>query len=250
MMSYALTLVEEFQAIKSLARIAEGLARVAKDWAEKLLSDDEYQMLAAFLHLKQKAVREGDTVSGRMPSLAAASKAAGFTSFFPPKRPYRGSPDREASQARRKMLCALRPLPSLLARRFTTGQQAVLKIVADEVRRKGFCALYLSEIAARAGVCLTHARNAIREAAYMGLITIQERKQHKRPNLSNIVRIISAEWLFSRNFFLFDFLKSTFGKEDHRGGASRKVVATDEVYKKPDGKAAAQPYSDLKQPSG
>ena len=68
------------------------------------------------------------------------------------------------------MLTSLRPLPSMLARRFTIGQQAVLKIVADEVRRKGFCALYLGEIAARAGVCLTLARDAIREALRDGSI--------------------------------------------------------------------------------
>lgn len=252
-MSYALLLVEEFQGLKSLSRIADALTRSAKDWLDKLISDDEYQMLSALLHLKQKVVREIDTVGFRMPQLAAASKAAGFKSFFPPKKPYQGSPDRDASQERRKMLCALRPLPSMLARRFTTGQQAVLKIVADEVRRKGFCGLYLGEIAARAGVCLTHARNAIREASFMGLITIQERKQHRRPNLSNIVKIISAEWkewLFSRNFFLFDFLKSITAKPPHGGGASTKVVPTDEVYIKPKGKAPMGPYTSPKQPSG
>ena len=252
-MSYALMLIEEFQAIKSLSRIGESLARVSKDWVEKLLTDDDYQMLSAFLHLKQKAVRELDTFSGRMPTLAAASKAAGFKSWFPPKKPIPRSPDREASQERRKMLCSMRPLPSMLARRFTIGQQAVLKIVADEVRRKHMCILYLSEIAARAGVCLTLARDTIREASLMGLVTIQERKQYKKPNLSNIVRIISAEWkewLFSRNFFLFDFLKSAFSKPNDRGGASRNLVATDEVYTKPNRKAASRPYFDSKEPSG
>lgn len=252
-MSHALMLVEEFQALRSLSRIAEALARAARDWAGKLLSDDEYQMLSAFLHLKQKAVREIDTVAGRMPSLAAVSKAAGFVSFFPPKKRQPKSPDRRASQERRKMLTSLRPLPSMLARRFTIGQQAVLKIVADEVRRKGFCALYLGEIAARAGVCLTLARDAIREASLMGLLTIQERKQYKRPNLSNIVRIISAEWkewIFSRGYFLFDFLKSIGKSGDHRGGASRKLVATDEVFTKPNGKAPPGPHINSKQPSG
>lgn len=103
---------------------------------------------------------------------------------------------------------------------FTIGQQSVLKIVADEVRRKGFCGLYLGEIAARAGVCLILARDTIREASFMGLLTIQERKQYRKPNLSNMVRIIGAEWkewLFSRNFFLFYFLKSTLSKRDPRG---------------------------------
>ena len=243
----------EFHGIKSLARIADGLSRAAKDWADKYLNDDEYQMLSAFLHLKQKAVREIDTVAVRMPQLVAGLQASGFKSYFPTKKPYQRCPDREASQDRRKLLSSLGPLPSMLARKFTIGKQAVLKIVADEVRRKGFCNLFLDEIAARAGVCKTLARDAIRDASFMGLLTIQERRQNKRPNLSNIVRIISAEWkewLFSRSYFLFDFLKSAFVKPVDRGGASRKVGATDEVYKIPKGKAASQPYSNLKQPSG
>jgi hypothetical protein len=47
---------------------------------------------------------------------------------------------------------------------FTTGELAVLRIVGDEVRQHGACALYIDAIAARAGVCRTTAQNAIREA--------------------------------------------------------------------------------------
>ena len=44
-------------------------------------------------------------------------------------------------------------MPSQLACRFTTGELAVLRIVADAVRDNGQCVLPVDAIAARAGVC-------------------------------------------------------------------------------------------------
>ena len=252
-MTLALNLVEHYAGLKSLARIAEAMVDIAKSWADKLLNDDEYSMLSSYLHLKQKTVRDMDTVAFRMPQLAAAAKATGFVSFFPKKKRIPKSPDREASQERRKMLASLGALPSSIARQFTIAEQAVLKIVADEVKRKGMCTLYLGEIAARAGVCLTTARDTIREASYMGKITIQERKQYRKPHLSNIVRIICAEWrewIFSRLYFMADFLKPVRKEVHFAGGASRKVGATDKGLSNPNGKAASRPYFDTRQPSG
>jgi len=37
-------------------------------------------------------------------------------------------------------------------------------------------------------------QNAIREAARLGLLTIEERRREGRRNLPNIVRIVSKEW--------------------------------------------------------
>ena len=79
-MSYAVTLAEEFGGLKSLSRIAEALARITKDWVEKLIGDEDYQILSGFLHLKQKAVRETDTVAFRMPNVAAASRNVSVSS--------------------------------------------------------------------------------------------------------------------------------------------------------------------------
>jgi hypothetical protein len=53
----------------------------------------------------------------------------------------------------------------------------------------------VAEIAARAGVCLTTVRNAVRMAAGLGLVTIEERRQHCARNLPNIIRIVSREWM-------------------------------------------------------
>ena len=85
-------------------------------------------------------------------------------------------------------------MPPQLANQFTTGELAALRIVADAVRDRGFCILTLGEIAARAGVCVTTARNALRTAAREGLVTIEERRRDKRPNLANVVRVVSREW--------------------------------------------------------
>ncbi len=57
------------------------------------------------------------------------------------------------------------------------------------------CDMTVGEIAARAGVGETTARNALRAAARLGLLTIEERRRRGQPNLSNIVRIVSREWL-------------------------------------------------------
>jgi hypothetical protein len=74
------------------------------------------------------------------------------------------------------------------------GELAALRIVTDEVREKGHCDRSLGEIAARAGIGRTTAQNAMRAAAAMGLLTVQERRREGQKNLPNVVRIVSREW--------------------------------------------------------
>src|SRR3712207_7343300 len=45
------------------------------------------------------------------------------------------------------------------------------------------CARCVDEIAARAGVCRSMVKNAIREAARLGLLTVQERRRQGHRNL-------------------------------------------------------------------
>ena len=103
--------------------------------------------------------------------------------------------DRTHSLERRRHLAASGPMPPQLAASFTTGELAVLRIIADEVREHGQCDRTLGEIAARAGVCRATAQNALRHAARLGLLTIEERRRSGRSNLPNVVRITSREWL-------------------------------------------------------
>jgi hypothetical protein len=71
---------------------------------------------------------------------------------------------------------------------------AVLRIIGDEVRQHGHCDRCVDELAARAGVCRRMVQNALREAARLGLVTVEERRREGRRNLPNVVRIVSKEW--------------------------------------------------------
>lgn len=178
----------------SLAAL-EGFSRsIWEDWGAGRITDDQAQSLAETIEMRRGEVRGRDRVAVRAPEIAAAAKAAGRPSHFPPRRPQPVSPDRRASLERRRRLAASGPMPPALACRFTTGELAALRIVADEVRERGACRLTLGEIAARAGIGATTARNALRGAAREGLATIEERRRDKRPNLANVVRIVSREW--------------------------------------------------------
>jgi hypothetical protein len=118
------------------------------------------------------------------------------------RRPQR-SPDKQKSHERRHRLAFSGPLPPQLAARFTVGQMACLRIVGDEHRAKGCCALSLDEIGARAGVARKTAQRALRRAGLgskdepgENLLTIEERRpKGRRKHLPNMVRITSPEWL-------------------------------------------------------
>jgi hypothetical protein len=215
-------------------RTLDDLSRdVWKAHAGSLLTDIEAQELAESIHGRRRAQRERNaatplgastlagasvavgasvgtpdgTVEGTLPGTsgtapgtpsgapgASSTKTPRLWSYFPAKHPQR-SPDATRSLERRRTLAASGPLPPALACKFTTGELAVLKLVSDEVRTKGTCVLSIPELAARAGVGATKARMALRIAASLGLVTIEERRVPYRPNLTNVVRIISREWL-------------------------------------------------------
>ncbi len=232
-----MTAIEILTAIggtKSLATL-DGFARsVWTDHAAGKLDDAEAQSLAEAIHARKREVRGIDTVAQRAPHVAAQAKGQGRPSHFPPKRKPQRSKDRQASIERRRRLASSGPMPPQLACQFTTGELAVLRLVADEGRTKGYCALTLGELAARAGVGITTARNAIHEAARLGYLTIEERRRDKRPNLSNVVRIVSREWLLWIELGRKS-LSADRGKADpsaSQGGGSKKMGATDKDSKR------------------
>lgn len=168
----------------SLNRLDQLARTIWQGNAAGAISDDQAQRLAETLEARRTVAR-----AERKP----VGLAHGRVSIFPPRRLQR-SPDRARSIERRRTLAASGPMPPALACRFTTGELAVLRIVADAVRDNGQCVLPVDAIAARAGVCRTTAQNAIREAARQGLLVVQERRREGRRNDYNVVRIISAEW--------------------------------------------------------
>jgi hypothetical protein len=232
-----MTAIEILTAIggtKSLATL-DGFARtVWQRWGAKEVTDEQAQSLAEAIEARKREVRGVDTVAQRAPHVAAQAKAQGRPSHFPPKRKATRSPDRRASIERRRLLAASGPMPPQLSCQFTTGELAVLRLVADEARAKRHCTLTLGELAARAGVGITTARNALHEAAGHGYLTIEERRRDKRPNLSNVVRVVSREWLvwIERGR---KSLSANRGKADpsaSQGGGSKKMESTDKGSKR------------------
>ena len=196
--------------LAALDALSRDLWRAAGEGA---LTEAQAQALAEAIHGRRRpraqasAVSLGGlaVVSSRKPPEAAAEAPEASSgqspgqdprlwSYFPPKRPQR-SPDRARSLERRRTLAASGPLPPKLACRFTTGELAVLKIVADSFVAGRQCTLSIPEIAARAGVGQTKARLALRIAQNLDLVSITERRVQYRPNRTNVVRIVSPSWL-------------------------------------------------------
>src|SRR3954471_11609800 len=176
--------VAAIDAARTLTQLDHLSTDIWRAWGAGQIGD-EAQLLAMQLEARRKAVR-GDLKPVGIPP--------GRPSIFPLRRPQR-APVRAVAIARRRHLAASGPMPPALACKFTTGELAVLRIVGGEVRAGGLCALCVDAIAARAGVRRRTAQNAIRQAARLGLVTVQERRRQGQVNLPNVVRVVSREWL-------------------------------------------------------
>lgn len=153
------------------------------------LSDSEAQELAERIASRRS--------SHRMPLQGSRKSKDGHSSILatvPAKFNKRrhGSPE---SLQRRRRLAFSGPLPPALAASFTVAELAALRIIGDEVRSRGRCVACHDEIAARAGISRSSAKNAVREAVRLGLISRQERRYRGRRSDPNIITIISREWL-------------------------------------------------------
>jgi hypothetical protein len=178
-MSFTATLVAAIEAAR-YPQLHELSRQVWVAWSAGTLTDTEAQEAAERIQERR--------VLAPVPIAPPQQR-----SVFPKLRRQR-SPDRQRSIERRRRLAASGPMPPQLASHFTTGELAVLRIVGDECRAHGLCSLHIDAIAARAGVCRTTAKNAIREARALGFVTLEERRRRGQPSLTNLVRIISSEW--------------------------------------------------------
>src|SRR5215213_8876722 len=169
---------------RTMTRLDDLSRAIWQGWGANAVNDDQAQELASLIHARKQVMRGEIKPVGIPP---------GRPSIFPPRRVQR-APIRSVAIARRRHLAASGPLPPSLACKFTVGELAALRIVTDEVREKGHCDRTLGEIAARAGIGRTTAQNALRVAATLGLLTVQERRREGQKNLPNVVRIVSREW--------------------------------------------------------
>jgi hypothetical protein len=105
------------------------------------------------------------------------------------------SRDRAASIERRRRRAAYAPVSPSVASSFTTGELAVLSVIADEVRKKGRMMLPIDMIASIAGVCRSLVQKTQKKAEDLGLIDVKrERESYDRSKL-NVVRITCRNWL-------------------------------------------------------
>jgi hypothetical protein len=157
------------------------------DHANGKLSVDDTEVLSEAFRARLEAFQERRTETRPKPRAAAPRASA---------RRRQRSPDRQASIERRRRMVGTIAMPPSLAAKFTWGEVAVLRVVGDQVKRHGACSLYIDAIAAMAGMHRTTVQNALRQARRLGLITVEERRPPgRRKSLTNIVRIVSEEWL-------------------------------------------------------
>lgn len=182
--------VDDMRAAISAVPTSAALDQAANElWAALAagrINEADAEALAAALEARRAAIKAKAALRA-----AVERKASQGPSLWLRRRLF----DRKASVERRRRLAASGPLPPTLACLFTTAEQAVLRIIGDTVRAKGSCSLTLGEIAARAGCARTTAQGAVRLAARLGLLNVQERRRPMQRSLPNLLTIPSTEWM-------------------------------------------------------
>lgn len=100
-----------------------------------------------------------------------------------------------ASIGRRRGWVASGALPPQVASHFTTAECAALAVIGRAIQKAGVCDWPIDKIAAIAGCSRTSVQNALREAKRLGFISVQERRHRGRSSETNLVKVISQEWL-------------------------------------------------------
>lgn len=181
---------EQFRtAIENAARsqLDDLSSQVWRAYGAGAFDDDQAQRLQELIEQRRQGnpPRSGNAVPPTMPPRHRIQRT-----------PEQRSPDRRASLLRRRELAATGPLPPNLAVGYTASQLACLKIIADEFLAHGVCDLGYKAIAARAGTCETVAKRAVWLAEHADqLVTVERRPRSGRKHLTNIIRIVRAEWL-------------------------------------------------------
>src|SRR3954453_1649816 len=183
-MSFCDQMAAAIDGARTLTRLDHLSRSIWQSLAAGAVGDDDAQALAERLHARRSLLR-GDLKPVGLP--------AGRPSIFSPRRLQR-APKRPVAIARRRHLAASGPMPPALACKFTVSELAVLRIVGDEVRQRGHCGRCVDELAARAGVCRSLVKNAIRTATRLGLVTVEGRGGGGAGTPANGVTIVSKEW--------------------------------------------------------
>jgi hypothetical protein len=171
--------------------VDEAIKALYRAHGDGLIGDEEAAAIDAALRAQQTSLVQRPVGLARV---RLAGKKSTLTLGWPRRRPRR-MPDRERSRERARVLGGSSSMPPQVRSRYTECERAALTIVAREVKRQGVCDLSIGQIAAEAGVCVRTAQNAIAEAVRNGHLKRTERPQQGRKNLTNVLQIVSLEWL-------------------------------------------------------
>ena len=182
-------------------RLGEVASAVWKAYGAGGLTDEQAEQLDGLLNARRGAARAAP-VRVQALSVAAAQIAPAVAppprgEGAPPAVAHHrtGSRPRSAeSVVRRRRWAAAGFLPPKVAAGFTLGEQAVLAVVGKQLAVRGTCTLAVGAIAALAGVGESTVRRALRQAALVGLVTVEARRITGFRNDTNVVRIASADW--------------------------------------------------------
>jgi len=191
------------QAVQAAAtdRLGDVASAVWKAYGAGGLTDAEAEQLDGLLNARRGAARAAPTKTQPLaavalqlvPAVALPPRGEGA----PPARAHHRTGSRPRtpdSLARRRRMAASGYLPPALAAAFTSGEQAVLAVIALEVGKRGTCTLAVGHMAALAGVGETTVKRALRRARLLGLVIVEERRLSRSRNDTNVVRVVSREW--------------------------------------------------------
>lgn len=198
----SLVLMQLRAAVEAAARdkLAQVGSAIAKAYGAGGLTDGQYEELDGLLAARRQVAQ---AIPARSLTLAAAcaqvlpapSPAQGGGAAPARAHARTGSrPRKPESLGRRRHWAAAGYLPPKIAAGFTAGEQAVLAVVGKQMATRGSCTLAVGAIAALAGVGPTTVHRALRQAALMGLLTIELRRITGYRNDTNVLRIASAAW--------------------------------------------------------
>jgi hypothetical protein len=161
--------------------------------------------------------------------------------------------DRRPRTRHRQRLALSGPLPPDLGQHFTVGQCAILKIVADEVWRRGTCGLSKKEIGDRAQASETVVHQTFRKAVSKGLLKVKVRPRRGQKNLPNLITVIDAQWLgwiYRPKYRAIREDREIEAEAHHKAqltqGAQRRTPYTDIYTKNADGVWNSQEVGDQK----
>jgi hypothetical protein len=181
-------LADQFTTAAAAARNTAAVDEIARlTWrahAEGQIIDAEAEVISEALQARRAVFATRRTVSPSKPALGLP---------WPAKRPR--SPDRQASLERRRRHAMSGIVPAKIAASFTMAELAALTVIARQCQRASVCTLHIDAIAALAGCSRSTVKNALRQARLLGLILVKERRIPSLPSLTNVVSIISKEWI-------------------------------------------------------